>query len=106
MVEGQMTMPTNTTDMGAISAPTQFVETTLERYAYRRFGQGTAPPLVFLQHFTGTLDNWDPAVADALAQGREVTCSRVPAWDVQAARYLPQSPEWPRTLRRFWTHSA
>jgi pimeloyl-ACP methyl ester carboxylesterase len=27
---------------------------------------------VLLQHFTGTLDNWDPAVTDALASGREV----------------------------------
>jgi pimeloyl-ACP methyl ester carboxylesterase len=28
--------------------------------------------VLFLQHFTGTLDNWDPAVTDALASGREV----------------------------------
>jgi pimeloyl-ACP methyl ester carboxylesterase len=28
--------------------------------------------LLFLQHFTGTLDNWDPAVTDPLAEGREV----------------------------------
>jgi pimeloyl-ACP methyl ester carboxylesterase len=28
--------------------------------------------LLCLQHFTGTLDNWDPAVADPLASGREV----------------------------------
>jgi pimeloyl-ACP methyl ester carboxylesterase len=55
-----------------ITAPTQFIETRLETYAYRRFGGGAAPPLVFLQHFTGTLDNWDPAVADPLARGREV----------------------------------
>ncbi len=54
------------------TAPTQFIETRLETYAYRRFGAGAPPPLVFLQHFTGTLDNWDPAVTDALAQGREV----------------------------------
>src|SRR5215207_10480894 len=54
------------------TAPTQFIETRLETYAYRRFGGGAAPPLIFLQHFTGTLDNWDPAVTDALAQGREV----------------------------------
>src|SRR5215204_1577240 len=59
-------------DATAITAPTQFVETRLETYAYRRFGGGAAPALVFLQHFTGTLDNWDPAVTDALAQGREV----------------------------------
>ena len=54
------------------SAPTRFIETRLETYAYRRFGRGSAPPLIFLQHFTGTLDNWDPAVTDAIAQGREV----------------------------------
>ncbi len=59
-------------DATAITAPTQFMETRLETYAYRRFGEGAGPPLLFLQHFTGTLDNWDPAVTDALARGREV----------------------------------
>jgi hypothetical protein len=29
-------------------------------------------PLVFNQHFTGNLDNWDPAVLDGLAKEREV----------------------------------
>ena len=53
-------------------ARTQFVETRLEKYAYRRFGSGTALPLLCLQHFTGTLDNWDPAVTDPLALGREM----------------------------------
>jgi pimeloyl-ACP methyl ester carboxylesterase len=61
-----------TTDTSAVTTPTQFIETRLETYAYRRFGGGAAPPLVFLQHFTGTLDNWDPAVTDPLARGREV----------------------------------
>jgi pimeloyl-ACP methyl ester carboxylesterase len=55
-----------------ITAPTQFVETKLEKYAYRRFGSGPGLPLLCLQHFTGTLDNWDPAVTDPLASGREV----------------------------------
>jgi pimeloyl-ACP methyl ester carboxylesterase len=55
-----------------ITAPTQFVGTGLETYAYRRFGNGAGPPLLCLQHFTGTLDNWDPAVTDPLALGREV----------------------------------
>jgi pimeloyl-ACP methyl ester carboxylesterase len=59
-------------DASTITAPTQFIETGLETYAYRRFGGGAAPPLVCLQHFTGTLDNWDPAVTDQLAGGREV----------------------------------
>ena len=38
-------------------------------YAYRDVGEGT-PPLVLLQHFRGNLDNWDPALIDALATGR------------------------------------
>lgn len=54
------------------SAPTQFLATGKEKYAYRRFGEGPGLPLLFLQHFTGTLDNWDPAVTDRLATGREV----------------------------------
>src|SRR5439155_66771 len=54
------------------SAPTQFAKANGHAYAYRRFGGGAAPPLLLLQHFTGTLDNWDPAVTDALAGGREV----------------------------------
>lgn len=58
--------------MSAISAPTNFITTRLETYAFRRFGSGGGLPLLFLQHFTGTLDNWDPAVTDALAEGREV----------------------------------
>src|ERR1700735_2491580 len=54
------------------TAPTQFIETKLEKYAYRRFGLGSKLPLLCLQHFTGTLDNWDPAVTDPLATEREV----------------------------------
>jgi pimeloyl-ACP methyl ester carboxylesterase len=40
--------------------------------AYRRFGRPAGPPLVMLQHFRGNLDNWDPALTDGLAAGREV----------------------------------
>ncbi|MEJ0041217.1 MAG: alpha/beta hydrolase [Rhizomicrobium sp.] len=54
------------------SVPTQFLQTRTHTYAYRRFGEGPGRPLLFLQHFTGTLDNWDPAVVDPLAAGREV----------------------------------
>ncbi len=54
------------------TAPTQFLQVNGLRYAYRRFGNSSGRPLLFLQHFTGTLDNWDPAVTDPLASGREV----------------------------------
>jgi pimeloyl-ACP methyl ester carboxylesterase len=40
-------------------------------YAYRQVGDG-AVPLVLLQHFRGSLDNWDPALIDALASTRRV----------------------------------
>jgi pimeloyl-ACP methyl ester carboxylesterase len=60
-----------TTDSNT-TAPTQFLRMRNETYAYRRFGSGRGRPLVFLQHFVGTLDNWDPAVTDPLASGREV----------------------------------
>ncbi len=56
----------------AASAPTQFVQGGSVRYAYRRFGNAKGLPLLCLQHFTGTLDNWDPALMDALARGRDV----------------------------------
>jgi pimeloyl-ACP methyl ester carboxylesterase len=54
------------------TAPTQFVETNGIRFAYRRFGKPDGVPLVFNQHFTGTMDHWDPAVTDGLATEREV----------------------------------
>ena len=40
-------------------------------YAYREMGEGSVP-LVLLQHFRGNLDNWDPALIDALATSRHV----------------------------------
>ncbi len=54
------------------SAPTQYVEANGIRFAYRRFGNPQGVPLVMNIHFTGTMDHWDPAVTDGLAQQREV----------------------------------
>ena len=61
-----------TTPASNTTAPTLLLQINSQTYAYRRFGGGPALPLLFLQHFTGTLDNWDPAVTDPLAAGREV----------------------------------
>lgn len=55
-----------------LTAPTQFLDANGVRFAYRRFGAETGTPLVFLQHFRGGMDNWDPIVTDGLAQGRSV----------------------------------
>jgi len=58
---------------------TKYVDAPTERvaagngieYAYRDLGQSDIP-LVLLQHFRGNLDNWDPALVDALAADRRV----------------------------------
>lgn len=57
-----------------VDAPTKVASCTFD-YAYRELGSGTVP-LVLLQHFRGNLDNWDPALMDALASH-----SRVIAFD-------------------------
>ncbi|WP_454873084.1 alpha/beta fold hydrolase [Paraburkholderia xenovorans] len=54
------------------TAPTQYVEANGIRFAYRRFGKAGGVPIVFNQHYVGTMDYWDPAVTDGLAQTREV----------------------------------
>jgi pimeloyl-ACP methyl ester carboxylesterase len=54
------------------TASTQFAEANGIRFAYRRFGKPNGVPLVFNQHYTGTMDHWDPAVTDGLAKDREV----------------------------------
>jgi pimeloyl-ACP methyl ester carboxylesterase len=56
----------------AATAPTRYLDVGKERFAYRRFGATVGTPLVFTQHFMGNLDNFDPAISDALAVGREV----------------------------------
>jgi len=54
------------------TAPTQFVEANGIRFAYRRFGKPGGVPLVFMQHFRGGMDHWDPAVTDGFAEHRPV----------------------------------
>jgi pimeloyl-ACP methyl ester carboxylesterase len=62
-----------------IDPPTRYAGASTQRvmaengteYAYRDLGESDVP-LVLLQHFRGNLDNWDPALIDALAAERRV----------------------------------
>jgi pimeloyl-ACP methyl ester carboxylesterase len=54
------------------TAETLSVEAAGVEFAYRRFGSPAELPLLMLQHFRGNLDNWDPALTDALAAEREI----------------------------------
>jgi pimeloyl-ACP methyl ester carboxylesterase len=54
------------------TAPTLYIEGRGIRFAYRRLGAATGIPLILLQHFSGNIDGWDPAVVNALAVDRPV----------------------------------
>ena len=54
------------------TAPTRYVEGSGIRFAYRRLGPSIGTPLILLQHFSGNIDSWDPAVVNALATDRPV----------------------------------
>ena len=70
---------TSTGDQPTTDAQSGYADASIRRvtaedgieYAYHDLGAGEVP-LVLLQHFRGNLDNWDPALIDALAKGRRV----------------------------------
>jgi hypothetical protein len=70
----------------ATTFPTQFVDANGIRFAYRRWGKRSGLTLVFNQHFTGNLDNLDPAVIDGLAKEREVIIFNNQAADARRER--------------------
>src|SRR3989440_1223068 len=69
----------STHEQARTDKPTAYTDASTQRvtaangieYAYRDVGDGDIP-LVLLQHFRGNLDNWDPALIDALAADRRV----------------------------------
>jgi pimeloyl-ACP methyl ester carboxylesterase len=54
------------------TASTRYVEGNGIRFAYRQLGPSSGTSLVLLQHFSGNIDAWDPAVVNALAADRPV----------------------------------
>jgi pimeloyl-ACP methyl ester carboxylesterase len=54
------------------NVPTRTVDVDGTPFAYRELGPKTGVPLVFLNHITAVLDDWDPAVVDGLATERRV----------------------------------
>src|SRR5436190_1052761 len=58
--------------MNYTDAPTRYLEVEGIHYAYRMLGEPQGVPLVCLQHFTGTLDNWDPIIMNGLANERQL----------------------------------
>jgi pimeloyl-ACP methyl ester carboxylesterase len=66
--EGDHPMNTHT----ALTVPTRFAKVATIRFAYRRWGKPGGFPLLFLNYFTGNLDDWDPQVTDGFAADYDV----------------------------------
>jgi pimeloyl-ACP methyl ester carboxylesterase len=54
------------------TAKTNYVPFKDGKYAYRRFGASSGVPLLFLIHFRGTMDKWDPLLINSIAAHRPV----------------------------------
>jgi len=91
----------STTDITHLTAPTQFVDAGDVRVAYRRFGAPGAQPLMMLQHFRGNLDNWDPALTDALAGEREVILVDYPGVGSSSGDFGPTIADTARQMIAF-----
>ena len=91
--------------MSQLTAPNQTIEATNGvTYAYRRFGgrDNAALPVVFFQHFRGNLDNWDPALVDAIGgTARSHPVRQCRRRRVDRHRAGPRSQRWPSTRLQF-----
>jgi pimeloyl-ACP methyl ester carboxylesterase len=85
------------------TAETRFVAAMGVEFAYRRFGRPSDLPLVMLQHFHGSLDNWDPALTDALAAQREVILVDYPGVGSSGAEFGPTIADAARHVIAFVT---
>jgi pimeloyl-ACP methyl ester carboxylesterase len=86
-----------------MTAVTQFIDAGEVRFAFRRFGAPGPTPLVMLQHFRGNLDNWDPALTDALARGRELILVDYPGVGSSSGEFGPTIADTARQIIAFAT---
>ncbi len=94
-------MNTASAEIGHNDAETLSVEAAGLEFAYRRFGSPGELPLVMLQHFRGNLDNWDPAVTDALAAAREVILVDYPGVGSSSGHFGPAIADAGRQMIAF-----
>ena len=85
------------------TAQTELIEAAGIEFAYRRFGRPSGLPLVMLQHFRGNLDNWDPALTDALASEREVILVDYPGVGSSGGEFGPTIADAARRMIAFIT---
>ena len=83
------------------TAQTQLVDVGGVWLACRRFGKPGATPVLMLQHFRGNLDNWDPALTDALADAREVILVDYPGVGASSGHFGPSIADTARRMIAF-----
>jgi pimeloyl-ACP methyl ester carboxylesterase len=54
------------------TALTESIQVGGVRYGYRRFGERSGAPLLFLGYFNSNMDAWDPKITNGLAETHEV----------------------------------
>ena len=54
------------------NSPNETILVNGTNFAYRRLGASSGVPLVFIIHFRGNMDHWDPALIDPIAAVRPV----------------------------------
>jgi pimeloyl-ACP methyl ester carboxylesterase len=84
-----------------VEQATRFIDAAGVRFAYRRFGAAGATPLVMLQHFRGNLDNWDPALTEALAGERELILVDYPGVGASSGAFGPTIADSARRIIAF-----
>jgi pimeloyl-ACP methyl ester carboxylesterase len=94
-------MSTASVEISHNNAETLSVEAAGVEFAYRRFGSPAELPLVMLQHFRGNLDNWDPALTDALAAEREVLLVDYPGVGSSSGEFGPTISDAARQILAF-----
>ncbi len=87
---------------GASCVETQKISVNGISFAYRSLGNPTGTPLVLINRFRGTMDEWDPAFLDHVAAGRHVIIfdnagvarsggeapARMADWAANAAKFI------------------
>jgi pimeloyl-ACP methyl ester carboxylesterase len=94
-------MSTTSAERSHNNAETLSVEAAGVEFAHRRFGSPAELPLVMLQHFRGNLDNWDPALTDALAVEREVILVDYPGVGSSSGEFGPTISDTTRRMIAF-----
>jgi pimeloyl-ACP methyl ester carboxylesterase len=89
------------TSCGAACAETQTLEAGGVAYAYRSLGTPSGTPLVFLNRFRGTMDEWDPAFVDRVAAHRHVVLFDNVGVARSSGEASPRMAEWAKNAGAF-----